>query len=154
MALTDVAVRQAKPREKQYKLADGQGLYLLVTPAGGKLCRLKYRVAGKEKLMAFGAYPEVSLADARKRRDEAHEQIAASNDPSGEKPRAKVRAEYCAKQKPDGAGAVVQFSGQAQRIPLFQLNADFGSIPIVEIEPAYVLATVGKIEGNGTMSRF
>ena len=115
MALTDVANRQAKPGPKQYKLADGAGLYLLVTPAGGKLWRLKYRVAGKEKLMAFGAYPDVSLAEARKRRDEAREQIAASKDPSREKRRAKVRqqaeaintfaiisAEYCAKRKKDG----------------------------------------------------
>ena len=88
MALTDIAIRQAKPAAKPYKLADGAGLYLLVTPAGGKLWRLKYRVAGKEKLMAFGAYPEVSLADARKRRDEAKEQIAISKDPSREKQRA------------------------------------------------------------------
>ena len=55
MALTDVAIRRAKPGPKQYKIADGQGLYLLVTPAGGKLWRLKYRLAGKEKLLAFGA---------------------------------------------------------------------------------------------------
>jgi len=86
-------------------------------PAGGNLWRLKYRLAGKEKLMAFGAYPEVSLADARKRRDEAREQIAASKDPSREKRRTKVRqraeamntfaiisAEYCAKRKMDGQG--------------------------------------------------
>ena len=77
MALTDIAIRQAKPAAKQHKFADGAGLYLLVTPAGGKLWRLKYRLVGKEKLLAFGVYPEVSLAGARKRRDEAREQIAA-----------------------------------------------------------------------------
>jgi len=65
MALKDVAIRQAKPAAKQYKLTDGQGLYLLVTPAGGKLWRLKYRLAGKEKLAAFDAYPEVRLAAMR-----------------------------------------------------------------------------------------
>ena len=117
MALTGVAIRQAKPGPKQYKVADGEGIYLLVTPAGGKLWRLKYRLAGKEKLMAFGAYPEVSLSDARKRRDEARQQLAASKDPSREKQRAKVRqqaeamntfaiisSEYCAKRKSDGQG--------------------------------------------------
>lgn len=98
LALTDVAIRQAKPRPKQYKVADGEGLYLLVTPAGGKLWRLKYQLAGKEKLMAFGAYPEVSQADARKRRDEARQQLAASKDPSREKQRAKVRQVSLAKR--------------------------------------------------------
>ena len=62
MALTDVAVRNAKPREKAYKLSDSGGLFLYVTQAGGKLWRLKYRVSGKEKLLALGAYPEVGLA--------------------------------------------------------------------------------------------
>ncbi|MEI6644155.1 MAG: Arm DNA-binding domain-containing protein [Novosphingobium sp.] len=92
MALTDVAIRQAKPGPKPYKVADGEGLYLLMTPAGGKLWRLKYRLAGKEKLMAFGAYPEVSLVAARKRRDEARQQLPASKDPSREKQRAKGAA--------------------------------------------------------------
>ena len=90
MALTDYTIKNAKQAAKQYKLGDSLGLYLLVTPAGGKLWRLKYRLAGKEKLMAFGAYPEISLADARKRRDVAREQINASKDPSREKRRAKV----------------------------------------------------------------
>jgi hypothetical protein len=68
MALTDVAIRNAKPRAKAYKLADGAGMFLLVTPAGGKLWRLKYRIDGREKLLAIGSYPETSLSDARKRR--------------------------------------------------------------------------------------
>jgi hypothetical protein len=64
MALTDIAIRNAKPREKEYKLVDGGGLYLLVTPAGGRLWRLKYRVDGIERKLAIG-----TLADARKARD-------------------------------------------------------------------------------------
>ena len=74
-----------------YKLADALGLFLLVQPSGGKLWRLKYRVDGREKKLGFGTYPEVSLSDARKRRDEAREQLAAGKDPSLEKQREKTR---------------------------------------------------------------
>jgi hypothetical protein len=75
MALTDTAVRAAKPRDKEYKLADGGGLYLLVTPSGGRLWRLKFRVLGIEKKLAIGRYPHVSLGEARKARDAAREGV-------------------------------------------------------------------------------
>ena len=77
MALTDSTIRNAKPKDRDYKLSDGEGLYLLVTPAGGKLWRLKFRSLGKEKKLAIGAYPKVKLADARKARDRAKEELAA-----------------------------------------------------------------------------
>ncbi|MRR34149.1 DUF4102 domain-containing protein, partial [bacterium] len=86
MALTDVKVRNAKPTEKQVKLFDGDGLFLLImppgkkTPNGSKCWRLKYRFGGKEKLLALGTYPEVSLSDARDKRTEARRQIAAGID--------------------------------------------------------------------------
>ena len=66
MALTDTAIRTAKPADRDYKLADGGGLYLLVTPAGGKLWRLKYRLDGLERKLSLGKYPALSLADARR----------------------------------------------------------------------------------------
>src|SRR5713101_5146172 len=69
--LTDNAIRAAKPREKAYKVFDGGGLYLLVNPNGSRWWRLKYRIAGKEKLISLGTYPATSLKDARIRRDEA-----------------------------------------------------------------------------------
>jgi hypothetical protein len=65
MPLTDTAIKKAKPGAKPVKLSDGRGLYLLVSPAGSKLWRWKYRFLGKEKVMALGAYPDVSLAQAR-----------------------------------------------------------------------------------------
>lgn len=164
MALTDVAIRQAKSAARPYKMADGAGLYLLVTPAGGKLWRLKYRLAGKEKLVAFGAYPEVSLADARKRRDEARALIAAKKDPSREKRRAKIRqqaeasntfaaisAEYCAKRKSDGQGGWAGNTAKRSEYLLSRLNAALGSLPIGEIEPSDILAAVRKIEAKGTL---
>jgi len=81
MALSAVKVKTAKPREKAYKLADERGLYLLVNPSGSKLWRLKYRFAGIEKKLSLGAYPDVTLADARDRRGEARKQLANDIDP-------------------------------------------------------------------------
>jgi len=79
--LTDLQIRNAKPKEKEYKLADGGGLYLLVTPTGGRLWRLKYRFGGLEKKLALGAFPELGLSGARQKRDEAREQVAQGIDP-------------------------------------------------------------------------
>lgn len=81
MSLTDVKARNAKPATKQFKLFDGDGLFLLVTPSGGKWWRFKYRFEGKEKLLSLGTYPEVSVADAREKRDAARKQVAAGVDP-------------------------------------------------------------------------
>jgi integrase len=89
MALTDAAIRNAKPAARPYKMSDSGGLYLLVSPAGGKLWRQKFRVAGKEKLLALGAYPETSLKDAREGRDEARRLLARGKDPTDEKRREK-----------------------------------------------------------------
>lgn len=81
MPLTDVKARNAKPGEKQVKLSDGDGMYLLVTPNGGKCWRLKYRFGGKEKVLALGTYPEISLAEAREKRAAARKQLANGVDP-------------------------------------------------------------------------
>lgn len=71
MKLNARQVETAKPKDKPYKMADGGGLYLLVKTNGSRYWRLKYRIDGKEKLLALGVYPDVSLADARAKRDEA-----------------------------------------------------------------------------------
>jgi integrase len=96
MALTDARIRAARATEKPYRLADAGGLYLQVTPAGGRLWRLKYRWAGREKLLALGRYPETGLADARERRDAARRQLAAGIDPGAERQAAKVRQRVAA----------------------------------------------------------
>lgn len=80
--LTALKIRSAKPQQKEVKLFDGGGLYLLITPSGGKLWRFKYRFTGKEKKLAFGAYPEVSLAQAREERQKSREQISQGFDPA------------------------------------------------------------------------
>ena len=81
MALTDTKVRSAKPEEKEYSLVDGDGMSLLVKPNGSKYWRFRFRFGGKQHLMAFGVYPDVSLADARKKREEARKLVAAGIDP-------------------------------------------------------------------------
>ncbi|MEQ9996799.1 tyrosine-type recombinase/integrase [Pectobacterium versatile] len=85
MALTDIKVRSAKPEEKAYKLTDGSGMFLLVHPNGSKYWRFRYRFGGKEKMLALGVYPDVSLSDARQKRDEARKLVAADIDPSEHK---------------------------------------------------------------------
>ena len=76
MALTDLALRKARPGPKPYKITDSHGLFLLVQPAGGKLWRFKFRFDGREKKLAIGTYPEIVLGEARRRRDEAREAMA------------------------------------------------------------------------------
>jgi hypothetical protein len=81
VALTDTKVRTVKPKEKSFKIADGKGLFLVVQPNGSKYWRFRYTFAGKEKLLAIGVYPDVTLADARRKRDEARKLLADSVDP-------------------------------------------------------------------------
>nr|WP_232450382.1 Arm DNA-binding domain-containing protein [Burkholderia ubonensis] len=96
MPLTDVQVRNAKASAAPYKLTDGNGTFLLVQPNGAKYWRLSYRFLGKQKTLALGVYPAVTLATARKKRDEAREQIAAGIDPGEAKKEARRAAEIAA----------------------------------------------------------
>ncbi|WP_137962791.1 tyrosine-type recombinase/integrase, partial [Salmonella enterica] len=85
MALTDTAIRKIKPTEKSFKITDSSGLYLLIKPNGSKLWYMKYRIDGKEKKLAFGPYPEVSLFKARQLRDAARAKVREGSDPAAEK---------------------------------------------------------------------
>lgn len=85
MSLTDMKIKKAKGKPKPYKLSDGGGLFLLVKPGGSKLWQQKYRINGKEKLLSHGPYPEISLKQAREKRDEARELIAEDRDPAVQK---------------------------------------------------------------------
>lgn len=159
MALSDLTIRTAKARGKEYKLADGGGLYLLVTPAGGKLWRLKFRTDGREKKLAIGAYPAIGLSDARKRRDEARELIAAGADPSREKQQAKHRAKVSAANT---FGEVArEFIDKRRREGLSASTADksdyyigrmgpiIARMPIAEIAAPDLLAVLRRIEAKG-----
>ncbi len=81
MPLTDLQIKRFSPGEKPYKRSDGGGLFIQVTPSGSKLWRMSYRFDGKQKLLSFGAYPYVTLASARKRRDNAKTLLAEGIDP-------------------------------------------------------------------------
>lgn len=164
MPLTDVAIRNAKPREKPYKVGDTLGLFLLVQPSGGKLWRVKYRIDGKEKKLAIGIYPQVGLAEARRRRDAARELVAAGKDPGREKQREKVRsriqaettfdaiaAEFCQKRRRDGQKAWAVSTATRSEYLLSLLKGSIGKLPITDIEPADVLIAVRKIERKGQL---
>lgn len=92
MTLTDIKVKTAKPKDKPYKLADGGGMYLLINTNGSKYWRMKYRFAGKEKMLSIGVYPDVTLADAREKRSEARKLLAAGGDPGEAKRKKKSRS--------------------------------------------------------------
>jgi len=164
MALTDVGIRNAKPGAKAVKLTDGGGMFLLVTPAGGKLWRLKYRIDGREKLLALGAYPEIGLGEARRRREEARELIALGKDPSREKQREKARArtqaadtfkaicdEYCEKRRRDGIKGWAPATATRSEYLLSLVCGSIGKLPVGEIEPADVLTAIRRIEGKGKL---
>ena len=94
MALTNTAVHAAKGKEKPYKLSDARGLHMLVTPQGSKLWRWAYRFEGKQKLMALGAYPDVSLAQAREGADAARKRLATGADPMEQRKAEKIARQF------------------------------------------------------------
>jgi integrase len=159
MSLTDTQVKAVKPSDTPRKFSDGGGLHLLVTPQGSKLWRLAYRFGGKQKLLAFGGYPAVSLADARSLRDGAKKLLAVSVDPA-----VHIKAEKAAKR---AAGADTFYSIAAEllikarregradatlkkkRWLLDLAAADLGKRPIADISAAEVLMPLRKVEGAG-----
>lgn len=164
MALTDLALRKAKPGPKPYKITDSHGLFLLVQPTGGKLWRFKFRIEEREKKLAIGTYPEIGLGEARRRRDEAREAMAAGKDPAREKQRDKVRAkldaentfaaisaEFCEKRRRDGQKAWAPATAKRCEYLLSILSGSIGHMAIAEIEPADVLIAVRRIEGKGKL---
>ena len=159
MALTDTAIRKAKPGPRDYKMADGAGLYLLVTAAGGKLWRLKFRVDGKEQKLALGSYPDITLAEARKRRDEARQRLALGSNPAREKQRAKQAAKVAAGNTFEVIGQEFLDKRRREKIApatlekaeyhLRLLNAKLGNLPVSEITAADVLAVLRPYDSKG-----
>ncbi|AJZ60619.1 phage integrase family protein [Paraburkholderia fungorum] len=159
MPLTDTAIRNTKPGLKPLKLSDGDGMYLLVTAAGQKWWRLKYRFAGKEKLLALGVYPEVGLAAARKKREAAREILASGNDPGEQRKEAKrlrilsaatsfeaVSREWFASQKDGWAKIYADKVIASLEIDVFPT---LGSRPISEIEAHHLVQVIRTIEARG-----
>ncbi|KVP73989.1 integrase [Burkholderia ubonensis] len=159
MPLTDIQVRNAKTSAAPYKLTDGNGMFLLVQPNGAKYWRLSYRFLGKQKTLALGVYPAVTLATARKKRDEAREQIAAGIDPGEAKKEARRAAEIAAANSFE-AVAREWFDSQrpgwsdcyAEKV-LNSLEVDvfpkIGPRPIAEIDSPQMLSIVREVEARG-----
>ena len=161
MALTATSIKNARAVDKPLKLFDGGGLYLLVNPNGSRWWRFKYRYLGKEKLLSFGTYPDISLKDARDRRDEARKQLAADIDPGehrkamkttlavrGENSFEIVAREWFAKYSPNWAAS------HSDKI-IRRLERDIfpwlGGRPIAEITAPDLLATLRRIESRGAI---
>ncbi len=161
MPLSDVEIRNAKPAEKPVRLFDGGGLYLEVSPTGGKLWRMKYRFEGKEKRLSIGAYPTFSLREARQRREDARKQLALGIDPSAHKKALKaarvemnansfevVAREWFEKFKP------TRTEGHTSKI-IARLQRDvfpwLGAKPISSITAPDVLAILRRIEDRGAI---
>lgn len=159
MALTELKIRAAKPQEKSYKLADEKGMYLLVQPSGGKLWRFDYRYEGKRKTLALSSYPEVTLADARGRRDAARRILAKGDDPGAIKRAQKAcRSEQVANSFEVTARRwheknVAKWSESYADKTIRMLERDvfpwIGSTPVVDLDAPKFLAVARKIETRG-----
>ncbi|MDP1637183.1 MAG: integrase arm-type DNA-binding domain-containing protein [Candidatus Nitrotoga sp.] len=161
MKLSDAAARKAKPEAKAYKMADGGGMYLEVMPSGSKYWRLKYRFGGKEKRLAFGVYPDVSLAQARERRDDARKLLANDIDPGIVKQAQKASKLDLAKNSFE----VIAREWFVRHAPNWKENHSskiiarlekdifpwIGARPIAEIAAPALLATIRRIEARGAL---
>lgn len=160
MSLTAVAARNAKPREKSYKLAAGAGLYLEVMPTGAKYWRWKYRHAGKEKRLALGVFPEVALAEARETTERARALLRTGVDPSGQRKTEKLAARMAAETSFEAVGrewlgkqghmATVTFDKAKRELEVHAFPW-LGARPIAEITPPELLAVLRRVESRGKL---
>ena len=159
MALTAVAINKARGRAKPYKLTDGDGLFLYVTPNGGRYWRMNYRYLGKQKTLAFGVYPDTGLADAREQRDAARKILARGNDPAEQIKLEKIAAavaasnsfkavadEWLVKVECEGRSAVTM---KKLRWLLDFINESIGRRPIASITAQELLVMLRRMESRG-----
>lgn len=160
MPLTDTAIRQAKPTDKARKLADADGMYLLIQPSGSKLWRFDYRYQGKRKTLALGTYPEVGLAAARKALAAAREQLAAGIDPAGAKKEAKQAAKIAASNSFEAVardwwerwrtGRTESTANAALRALENHAFPYIGTLPVESIKPPDILPILRRLEARAT----
>ncbi|WP_226704567.1 tyrosine-type recombinase/integrase [Microbulbifer elongatus] len=163
MPLTEIQIRQAKPRDKDYKLTDAKGMYLLVTKAGGKHWKLKYRhpVTKKERKLPLGAYPEISLKRARQKCDEARRLLEEGVDPIDQRKARLADSQEAAANtfqavaddwfKTKMGGKSESYRVRTKRMLERELYPYIGSRPIAEITSPELLAVLKKIEGRGVL---
>ena len=161
MALSDVTVRKAKPAEKAQRFFDGGGLYLEVSPAGGKLWRWKYRIAGKEKRLSLGTYPDTGLADARAKHAAARKLLAAGIDPGEQRKAEKaatqerrantfaaIAAELLAQRAKKLAPGSVE---RERRLLENDLTPHVGNVPVADVTAPMLLRALRKVEHRGAV---
>ena len=159
--LTELGVRKAKPSSKPKKFSDGGGLFLLLHLSGSKYWRMKYRFIGKEKLLAFGVWPEVSLTEARKKRNEAKQLLKSGKDPSAAKKNMKLNKRVA---QSNTFGSVteewLEIKQKEWKSPYFDdvrssieihLLPDLGQRPIEDITSSEILSVLKKIEEQGKL---
>ncbi|SVC43494.1 uncharacterized protein METZ01_LOCUS296348, partial [marine metagenome] len=159
--LTELGLRKAKPSSKPKKFSDGGGLFLLLHPSGSKYWRMKYRFMGKEKLLAFGVWPEVSLTEARKKRNEAKQLLKSGKDPSAAKKNLKVSQKVA---QSNTFGSVteewLEIKQKEWKSPYFDdvkssieihLLPDLSQRPIEDITSSEILSVLKKIEEQGKL---
>lgn len=158
MALTDIQIRNARPVEKVTQISDDRGLYLELHPNGSKLWRFKYRYLGKQNRLSLGRYPDIGLAEARRRRDEARRQLDSGVDPLAERKREKLIAEFnaansfgdIAKEYIDKEVRQGQAAATTQKNNwLLEQLEPIAARPVVDIKPIDLLATLKRIEARG-----
>jgi integrase len=159
MTLTALAIQNAKPKEKPYKLSDGDGLHLCIEPHGSKLWRFRYYFGSKEKMISFGSFPDVSLASARGKRNDARKLIGNGIDPSQQKKLDKIVAATAANNIFGAIAeehlAALKESGAAEatlnkvRWLLLDLASPLAKRPIAEIMPAEILLILKRLEKSG-----
>lgn len=162
MPLTDTQIRKTKPREKTFRLHDGGGMYLEITPTGSRYWRLKYRAAGKEKRLALGVYPAITLAEARKKREGAKTMLANGMDPAEVRRGGKLAATLAATNSFEAVTrewfdrkhrreVVESHAARNLRRLEMYLLPPLGKRPIGEIMPGELLAALQKVENLGTV---
>jgi len=165
MPLTNTNIINAKATGTVQKLTDGEGLYLYISPSGGKLWQMAYRFNGKQKTLSFGKYPAVSLQDARMRRAEAKEQLAKGIDPGAQKKEAKIAAKTAQKEAENIFETIarewyVSYSPsltEKHALKLMRyLEKDYfpaiGKIPVTELEPMRILDVIRPVEAKGRIN--
>jgi len=159
--LTETKIRTAKPRPKSYKLSDANRLFLLIAPGGGKLWRWNYSFDGKNKTMAFGAYPLVSLADARAKRDEAYTALCDGHDPAvAKKLRIEANLETARQtfertarewhENTKAQGAKIQAADVIRSLER-DVFPSIGNLPIAQLTPPLILSSLREIEARGSI---
>jgi len=155
MALTDTVIRKVKTKEAAYRLTDGRGLYLSITPAGGKLWRWKYRFEGREKLMSLGRYPDVSLSQARERHSAARKLLATGIDPMAQRKAERTTTENTFQKVATSChehwqhGKTLRHADYVRRRMEADVFPILGARPIEEIEAPELVALIHAIQARG-----